>query len=352
MRNIPSFSFLLSATLLTYAFGVNAAPVDHQVSRPPRPETHVLQFLKDSYKRSDEIPAPEGNPYTEAKAKLGKILFFDPRLSRTKVMSCATCHNPGFNWSDGNAIGVGDSHKPLTRKDPPLLNLAWDTLFFWDGRAESLEQQALMPIESKQEMNLPISEAVSRIKAIAEYEPLFAAAFPGEVAPITSENIAKAIATFERSIVSGESPFDHWINGDDKAISAEAVRGFELFSGKARCSSCHTGWRFTDGSFHDIGMNDADLGRGKWLPIPSMQHAFKTTGLRNIARRAPYMHNGSLSTLMDVINHYDHGFVKRQSLSDNITPLRLTDGEKDDLIVFLKTLTSEDKPITIPDMPQ
>lgn len=341
IKTIFTLFWMLSITLHTVA-----------TAAQPNSETKSLEQLKAEYKRTSWTPFPEDNKYSDAKANLGKVLFFEPRISRSKVMSCATCHNPGHNWSDGNGKGVGDYHKPLGRKDPSLLNLAWDDLFFWDGRAEGLEEQALGPIQAEGEMNLSLEEAVKRLKGINEYTNLFKAAFPGEKDPITKENIAKAISTFERTIISGQAPFDKWIKGDDKAISEAAKRGFKLFNGKANCSSCHSGWRFSDGSFHDIGVDDDDLGRGKLLKLPEMQHAFKTVGLRNIDRRAPYMHNGSLKTLMDVINHYDGGFVKRESLSEQIKPLGLTQDEKEELLAFLKTLTSKDNPVTIPELPQ
>jgi cytochrome c peroxidase len=312
----------------------------------------TLETFKNQYNRPEQTPFPADNSYSEAKAKLGKILFFDPRLSRSKVMSCTTCHNPGMSWSDGNPKGIGDFHKELPRKDPTLYNLAWDELFFWDGRAESLEEQVLAPIQADGEMHLPLPEAVHRLNFIEEYMPLFSAAFPNEKTPITQENISKALAIFVRTIISTEAPFDRWIKGDAAALSPSAQRGFVLFNGKANCSACHSGWRLSDGSFRDIGLNDNDIGRGKWLPLPDMQHAFKTVGLRNIARRSPYMHNGSVPTLMDVIDHYDHGFVKRESLSDKIKPLHLSDGEKKDLVEFLKSLTSPDEPVTVPDLPQ
>jgi len=312
----------------------------------------ITAAMKALYNRPDSIPYPKDNPYSEAKANLGKTLFFETRLSRSQVMSCATCHNPGFDWTDGNPKGVGDYHKTLPRKVPTLFNLAWDDLFFWDGRAEGLEKQGLGPMQSATEMHMSLDEAVTRLKAIHEYAPLFTSAFPGQSDPITPENIAKAIAIFERSIISGEAPFDRWIKGDENAISAEAKHGFLLFNTKARCADCHTGWNFSDDSFHDTGVDDADIGRGKFLPFTTMQHAFKSVGLRNIERRAPYMHNGSLATLMDVINHYDHGFVKRESLADDIKPLHLSEQEKQDLVEFLKTLTSRDTPVTIPEMPK
>lgn len=314
--------------------------------------SQITSAMKAQYARPNSIPFPKDNPYSEAKAQLGKTLFFETRLSRSKVMSCATCHNPGFGWTDGNPRGVGDYHKILPRKGPTLLNLAWDELFFWDGRAEGLEKQALGPMQGKDEMHMPLSQQVDDLKAIHEYLPLFKAAFPDDGDPINPENIAKAFATYERTIVSGEAPFDRWVKGDEKAISLEAKRGFLLFNTKTNCAACHSGWRFSDGSFHDIGLNDKDIGRGEWLSLTSMQHAFKTMGLRNIDRRAPYMHNGSMATLMDVVDHYDHGFVKRESLADDIKPLHLSLQEKLDLIEFLKTLTSKDASIAIPDMPK
>ena len=162
-----------------------------------------------------------------------------------------------------------------------------------------------------------------------------------------------AIATYERTVVSGEAPVDRWIKGQQGAISASAQRGFKLFNGKARCSACHSGWRFTDDSFHDIGISDTDIGRGAELPgIVKMQHAFKTPGLRNIDQRAPYMHDGSLATLEEVIDHYDRGGVTRPSLSDEMRPLGLTTEEKRDLMAFMKALTSDDEPVTYVQLPR
>ena len=326
--------------------------VSAQAAEAAEPPAAELKLLKQQYARPDSIPFPKDNPLSEAKQQLGKTLFFDPRISRSGVMSCATCHNPSLGWTDGHAKGVGDKHEMLARKDPTLLNLAWDKLLFWDGRAEGLEKQALEPIKAEGEMHMPLDALVVQLKSIAEYKPLFAKAFPDDKDPITAENVAKAIATFERTIVSSEAPFDKWIEGKESAISQPAKRGFLLFNKKANCASCHSGWNFSDNSFHDIGINDDDIGRGKWLPLPTMQHAFKTVGLRNIDRRPPYMHNGSMKTLMEVIDHYDHGFVKRESLSDEIKELHLTLDEKQDLIEFLKTLTGTEPPITLPELPR
>jgi cytochrome c peroxidase len=174
---------------------------------------------------------------------------------------------------------------------------------------------------------------------------MFAAAFGGD-GEITAERIAMAIATYERTVVSGAAPFDRWIAGEETAISESAKRGFVLFNGKANCAACHSEWRFTDDSFHDIGLPGSDIGRGKQLPnIVKMQYAFKTPGLRNIDRRGPYMHDGSVPTLEAVIEHYDSGGIQRSSLSDEIFPLGLTERERADLVEFLKALTSEDPPV-------
>jgi cytochrome c peroxidase len=314
--------------------------------------SETIERMKAHYARPASIPFPDDNPYSDAKYELGRKLFFDPRLSGSGVTSCATCHNPAFNWGDGLAKGVGQAHKPLGRKTPTILNLAWDSLYFWDGRAGSMEQQALMPISSPAEMNMPHDVMIKRLDGVPAYRPLFLKAFPGDAAPISTANIARAIATFERKVVSGTAPFDRWLAGDEKAISASAKHGFELFNGKANCAACHSGWNFSDGSFHDIGLPDEDVGRGKILPLPTMKHAFKTMGLRNIAQRYPYMHDGSLPTLAAVIDHYDGKFTRRDSLDDFMKPLNLDPQERADLIAFLQTLTSDDAPVAIPVLPR
>lgn len=311
--------------------------------------------LVGSYSRPDSIPFPKSNLFSEAKSELGKTLYFDPRLSKSGTQSCATCHNPSFSWEDGMPKGVGHGHKELGRATPTILNLAWDDLYFWDGRANSLEEQALGPIESGAEMAMDLQQMVANLKSIKGYKELFEAAFPkiSNEDLITKENVAKAIATFERTVISGIAPFDKWVAGDQTAISASAKRGFEVFNDKGNCSACHSGWRFSDGSFHDIGLNDEDMGRGTILKqVEPMQHAFKTVGLRNIDQRGAYMHNGSYSTLEEVVDHYDSGFERRASLSDDVRKLGLSDQEKLDLVNFLKSLTSKDEPVTIPVLPR
>jgi cytochrome c peroxidase len=200
-------------------------------------------------------------------------------------------------------------------------------------------------------MNMPLGRLMERLGAIGEYKALFETAFPGEqMSPVL---LAKAIATYERTVVSNPSPFDAWIEGQDSAISDQAKHGFTLFNGKARCASCHIGWTFTDDSFHDVGLPSEDIGRGKFLPgVVKMQHAFKTPGLREITRRAPYMHDGSLASLEAVIDHYDRGGEARPSRSDLIKPLGLSAEEKADLVAFLKTLVGDIDPTTIPVLPR
>ncbi|HEY8152499.1 MAG TPA: cytochrome c peroxidase, partial [Myxococcota bacterium] len=236
------------------------------------------------YRRGAGAPVPATNRSTPERERLGKTLFFDPRLSASGVMSCGTCHNPGLSWGDGLPKGVGHGMKTLGRRTPTLLNVAWSELFFWDGRAASLEEQALGPIASPDEMNLPLEALVPKLRAIPEYAPRFEEAYPGE--GISTDTISKAIASFERTVVSGRAPFDAWLEGDEDAISEAAKRGFVLFNEKARCSTCHGGWRFTDDSFHDIGVGGEDRGRGAVLAdIEVLQFAFKTPTLRNVDRR-------------------------------------------------------------------
>lgn len=241
--------------------------------------------------------------------------------------------------------------KELARRSPTILNVAWADLLFWDGRAESLEQQALGPIASEREMNQPVEAVVRTLNGISEYRLLFEQAYPGQ--PISEKTVARAIATFERTIVSGDAPFDKWIAGDEGVISDNAKHGFDLFNGKAGCARCHMGWNFTDNGFHDIGMESTDRGRGVYLPLEAMQFAFKTPTLRNVDRRAPFLHDGSTQTLEGVVDFYDNGGrVKRPSLSPEILPLHMTPKEKEDLVEFLKTLTSKDKTIELPVLPR
>lgn len=309
-----------------------------------------LHALKAQYKRPKTIPHPENNAYTKERSDLGRTLYFDPRLSRSGLLSCATCHNPAFSFGDGLPKGIGHGMKELDRRSPTLLNLAWATSMFWDGRATTLEEQALSPIQSTVEMNLPLHEMEKRIQNIKGYAPLFSAAYPGE--KIDRHTVTKAIAVYERTIVSPTAPFDRWIQGDESAISKSAQRGFVIFNTSGKCSQCHAGWRFTDDAFYDIGLDDEDLGRGHILPgIEAVEHAFKTPTLRDAERRGPFMHAGSLTTLEEVVEYYNHGGIKRPSRSEHIGDLGLSPQDRKDLVAFLKTLTSPPISTEIPILP-
>jgi cytochrome c peroxidase len=307
--------------------------------------------IAKTFARPKIIPYPADNQYLKDKELLGKSLFFDPRLSGSNSISCATCHSPSFSWSNGLRRGIGHGHKELGRRSPTIINMAWSDRFFWDGRASSLEEQALGPMFAAGEMHGNPKAAVKTVSELEDYKSLFAKAFPNE--PITSELIAKAIATYERGIISGEASFDKYIAGETNAISLLAIQGFKLFTGKAKCVACHSGWSFTDGSFHDIGIKSNDIGRGKFLPrLALMQHAFKTPTLRNVELRRPYMHDGSEATLESVVDLYDKGgAVKRGSVAAEITPLDLTKDEKTALVEFMKSLTSIDQPTELPVLP-
>jgi cytochrome c peroxidase len=307
-------------------------------------------YLTD-YVRPVSAPSPRTNPITPEKVALGQMLFFDPRLSGSGIISCATCHNPALAWGDALPKGVGHMGTQLGRRTPTILDVAFGEPFFWDGRAATLEEQAKGPLASAKEMNMQATAAIPRVQSIPGYQLAFARAFPGEA--ISLDTIAAAIATFERTVISAEAPFDRWVKGDESAISPSAKRGFVLFNGKANCAGCHMGWRMTDDGFHDIGLPDADRGRAAVAPgIVQLEHAFKTPTLRSVSLRAPYMHDGSVATLAGVIDHYDSGFTRRESLDTQMKPLDLTAAEKADLLALLETLTGADAPSLIPILPQ
>jgi cytochrome c peroxidase len=288
---------------------------------------------------------------TPEKIALGQKLFFDPRLSGSGVISCASCHNPALSWGDGLPKGLGHMGGQLGRHTPTIIDVAYGEPYFWDGRAATLEDQAKGPLTSAKEMNMPAEVAISRIQSIPGYVAAFNGAFPGR--DISLDTFAEAVASYERTVVSNSAPFDKWVGGDEQAVSEAAKRGFVLFNDKANCAVCHAGWRMSDDGFHDIGLPGTDRGRAAIAPgIVQLEHAFKTPTLRNINQRAPYMHDGSLPTLAAVIDHYDHGFEHRDSLDSQIHPLGLTSAEKSDLLAFLDTLTSVDEPAVVPVLPQ
>lgn len=341
-RRLKSTLMLIASSALLTTSVANAAGDD-------RLEKELRELYPQAqYTRQEAPPFTQENPFSEEKKELGRILFFDQRLSRANNQSCVSCHHPGLGWEMGISKALGAQEMP--RKSPTLYNLAWGETWFWDGRADSYPSQFHMALTSAKALNMTTAELESRLNSIAGYRPLFEKAFPKEK---ISESLAgQALEVFQRTIVSGPAPFDAWVAGDAGALSKEAKKGAVLFAKKANCIACHSGWNFSDDGFHDVGLNDGDVGRGKNLNLPSMQHAFKTPGLRSIVQRKPYMHDGSIATLEDVVEHYNRGpAVKRASVASEMRPLHLTRDEKKSLVEFLKSLTGNDAPVTFPKMP-
>lgn len=300
-------------------------------------------LLSAGVSAEDSVPAglkpltiPEDNPQTAEKIALGKQLYFDPRLSRDSTVSCASCHDPKKGWSNGEQFATGVRGQKGGRNSPTIINSAYAKLQFWDGRAELLEGQALGPIQNPIEMDLTLDEAVERLNKVEGYKKQFQKVFGTDV---TSPNMAKAIAAFERTVLSGDAPFDRFKAGDTKALSASAQRGLKLFTGKANCSACHSGPNFSDAAFHNIGVGmeaeKPDLGRFEISKLEGDKGAFKTPTLREIARTAPYMHDGRHKTLEEVVDYYDKGGFPNDMLDEEIFPLKLTAEERADLVKFL-----------------
>lgn len=303
------------------------------------------------------VPHPKDNQSNAARIELGKKLFFDPRLSGDGNMSCATCHSPLFGWSDGLATAKGFQSKVLGRASPTVINTGYNFLQMWDGRKKSLEDQAMGPMLSNEEMNMNIPKLIAFLKSNQQYSKNFAAAYPKqEIGEIT---IAKAIATFERTVISNNSPFDKWIKGDKKAMTKEQVLGFKLFINpeKGNCAVCHSPPNFTDNGFHNIGLasfgnKNPDLGRYAQRPLKLMKGAFKTPTLRDISDTAPYFHDGSAANLSEVVIHYIKGGVVKTNLSPNMKALSLTDKESKAIVEFLRALTTKHKPFVLPILPK
>ena len=274
-------------------------------------------------------PHPPENPPTEAKVRLGEELFFDSILSGGRRRSCGTCHKRELHFMDGLSRAWGLDESELTRKTPGLLNVGWQRSIFFDGRVKTLEEQVAKPLENHREMDLAPEEAVSRIQRDPYYVRLFAEAFPGE--RISFSLVAKAVASFERTLVSYDSDLDRYLLGQQDALSPEAKRGMELFTSKAGCIRCHNGPLLTDHDFHYTGVAERD-GHGK------AGDKYKTQSLRDVLRRYSYMHNGRMMTIHQVIDHYDRGGSAPAGHQAEIQPLGLSDEEKRDLVEFLRAL--------------
>ena len=325
---------LLVTTLLYCAVGQAQAKVDKKAFTLPR-----------------NVPAPANNRVTPARVKLGEMLFFDPRISSSKWISCATCHNPALGWSDGLPTAIGHGMGVLKRSTPPIVNTAFNKLQMWDGRFASLEEQAVGPMLAPGEMNGTMDQILTTLKSRPGYVLAFEDAYPGE--GVTAATLAKAIASFERTVISRNSPFDAWVHGNQASINASSKRGFYLFVGKANCAACHSGPNFTDEGFHNIGLKgNKDEGRYAKVPIKALKGAFKTPTLRDISLTAPYMHNGAYGTLEEVVDHYGRGGDDKENLDPNIKALDLTNQEKRDLVQFMKALSGKQVAIELPRLPE
>lgn len=305
--------------------------------------------------QGDSAFFPEENPMNEGKVELGKLLYFDPRFSKDKTISCATCHNPFHGFADPKPVSEGVGRLLGGRNSPTVINRLFSADQFWDGRAKDLEEQAHGPLTNPVEMAMGShDDVVNVVKSIKGYEPYFAKAF-GDT-KIDMKRIAQAIAAYERTVVSGNSAFDRYQAGDKSAMSASAVRGMELFNGKANCVTCHASFNFTDENYRNIGVGmdkpTPDLGRYDVTKREEDKGAFKTPTLRNIVHTAPYMHDGSEATLMEVVEFYVKGGIKNPQLSADMKPLNLTSSEKQDLVEFMHALTGEvtnaDPPASLP----
>jgi cytochrome c peroxidase len=347
---------------------------------PLLPSVAFAQSLDEPYELNLppyvlEPEIPEDNPLTKGKVELGRKLYFDKRLSADDTVSCSTCHDPEKGFADGEIVTIGIKGQKGVRNSPSTLNAAFYDTQFWDGRVSTLEEQAKLPLINPLEMGMSSHDAlVEKISKISEYQSLFKSVFKTD--KITIDHIIQAIASFERTLFSFNTPFDRFMAGEDGALSDSAKRGWALFLGTGRCITCHefnpSYPFFTDNMFHNVGvaMNKegfkdlalkvansgedasdlahdkayAELGRYLVTKEPKDIGAFKTPGLRGVALTAPYLHDGSEPTLESVVEFYNKGGIPNPYLDGGMRPLNLSEEEKKDLVELLKSLTSEDLP--------
>ena len=302
------------------------------------------------------IQIPDENQLTVGKVELGKQLFFDPRLSRDNSISCASCHQSSKGWSNGAAVGTGIDGQKGTRSVLSPVNSAYQRTLFWDGRADSLEDQAHRPIESPTEMDIPMAELATKLNEIPGYRAQFQEVFGTDATP---ETIRQAIASFMRTLIAGNAPLDRFRAGDESALSDAARRGHDVFFFRANCATCHRMPLLMDHDVHNLGIGidetEPDLGRFN-ITGNKAHHwgKFRTPTLRDIGRTAPYMHNGQFATLEKVVDFYSDGGFPNPKLDLMINIIPLSDQEKQDLVTFLKEgLTSDDYPeVEPPALPQ
>ncbi|HEU4400688.1 MAG TPA: cytochrome c peroxidase [Candidatus Polarisedimenticolia bacterium] len=288
---------------------------------------------------------PENNPLTVAKIELGRKLYFDPRLSKDGKTSCATCHDPDKGFSDARQFSAGINGQLGGRNAPTVMNRLFSKEQFWDGRAADLEEQALGPVQNPIEMGNTLQGMVSNLGGVQAYGADFQAAFG--TPQITADRVGQAIASYERTVLAGNSPYDRYQAGDKSALGESAVRGMAIFDDAKRgnCVTCHAGFNFTDESYHNLGVGmdkpAPDWGRFSITKVETDRGAFKTPTLRNITQSSPYMHDGAETTLEEVVAFYDKGGKPNKWLSKEIHPLNLTDQDKADLVAFLQSLSGE-----------
>ena len=287
---------------------------------------------------------PADNPLTKEKIELGRAIFFDKRMSKDNTIACASCHMAKKGFADGMPVSTGIKGQKGGRSAPVSFNRVYSKAQFWDGRAATLEDQSIGPFTNPIEHGFANhDEMVAKMKKMPGYRKLFQEVFGGE---ITIQDVGRAVASFQRTVLSGNSAVDKYdIGGDQNALSDSAKRGLELFRGKARCTRCHSGFNFTDEKFHNLGIgwddNKVDLGRYMETKNPEDIGAFKTPPLREIARTAPYMHDGRFKSLEEVVKFYNQGGVKNPHQDNTIIPLEMTDDEQQDLVAMLKSLNGE-----------
>lgn len=330
---------------LVVALLVVLLPVGPAHSAEPQADAGALtKVWRILFARPQGIPTEPDNLITQEKIALGASLFRDKRLSGAGDRACLDCHQPAAGFTDGLKCGRAVDGGALARNTPTLWNVAWGKSYMWDGRAPTLEAQAHMPIEHPRELAGEWDTILARLQQDASMVGAFAKAFP-EAPAISTENVVRALASYERTLISPPTPFDRWIAGEEDALSAQELAGFRLFVGEAGCVGCHVGWRFTDERYHDIGLASDDPGRGA-VPggVPGLK-AFKTPTLRELLYTAPYMHDGSKATLDDVLHHYTGGLDSRPTVSSSLVhPLRLNEEEKASLMAFLRSLSSDQPP--------
>ncbi len=337
MNTTDHFSGLLAMAVLVVVAALTNPVAAQTTSAPTRLQIPLGLDL--------HLPVPENNPLSPTKVALGRKVFFDSILSRDGTRACATCHDPERAFTDGRPISVGVFGRRGTRSVPTLINRAYGTSFFWDGRTTSLEEQVLKPIQDPTEMDMAVDDVVRRLQQDEDYRTLFQLAFGRAV---NGGDLAKALASYVRTILSGNLPIDHYryAKGERDALSERELQGLRLFRGKANCGVCHQGPNFTDERFHNTGVawrggSPSDSGRYFVTRQEGHVGAFKVPTLREVERTAPYMHDGSIATLEAVIEFCDRGGNANPYLDPILRPLHLTEEEKRALVAFLRSLSGD-----------